>query len=221
MKNIFKDKRGFTLLEILVTVGIVGVLSAVAVPAYNQYKKGTIETAVESDVGNFQKAYMAYNAVNGTYCADFKSAGIQVRDNRNYKQGGAIGFETINPACGGTPADKKDVQVIPESGTCNGDSAATTSQGTTCQGHDTQTVCDAGTNCEWKGNTKGSIATECELSIDQLVMGATTAVSGINKAWAINEEGKIVEGATTDTEVNCPGFAGFEGVFTDPSTHTF
>ena len=100
MKNILMNKKGFTLLEILVTVGIVGVLSAVAVPAYNQYKRGTIETAVESDIGNFQKAYMAFNAINGTYCTTFASAGITIRDGRNYSKNGAIGFAVVNSACG-------------------------------------------------------------------------------------------------------------------------
>ena len=185
MRNLLRNNRGFTLLEILVTVGIVGVLSAVAVPAYNQYKKGTIETAVESDIGNFQKAYMAYNAVNGTYCASFSQAGIKMRDTRNYIKKGAIGFGAVNTDCGGAPATG-DVQEIPESGTC---SIATHTTQATCIG-----ATPAGT---WTGGALGTLNANCELDLDQFKMGATTNVSGIDKIWGINEEGKIGEAEGT------------------------
>ena len=212
MKNILRNNRGFTLLEILVTVGIVGVLSAVAVPAYNQYKKGTIETAIESDIGNFQKAYMAYNAVSGTYCADFETAGIKMRDERNYNKTGAIGFAAVNASCGGTPA-VADVQVIPESGTCAGNTACTANTQAACVAITYGTTTPVA--CTWTGATKGTIQT-CELDIDQLVMGATTNVSGINKGWAINEEGKIIDGVlTTAGDITCPALG---ANFNDSST---
>ena len=195
MRNILRNNRGFTLLEILVTVGIVGVLSAVAVPAYNQYKRGTVETAIESDIGNFQKAYMAFNAVNGSYCSSFTDAGIAVRDGRNYAKNGAIGFNSINIACGGNPANVSDVEYKPaDLGTCTG-TAQTVTTGTAppaCSTHATRAPCDGAAGCTWNSATQGTI-TACELDVDQFRMGATTNVSGIEKIWGINEEGKIGE----------------------------
>ena len=191
MKSILMNKKGFTLLEILVTVGIVGVLSAVAVPAYNQYKRGTIETAVESDIGNFQKAYMAFNAIHGTYCTDFAGAGIKMRDLRNYKKSGIIGFSDINSSCGGTPANALAVQRSGENGTC---SDVTKTKASDCTGswdHDS----DSNTPDEarnWAGTAAGTLS-NCELDVDQFLMGATTNVSAIEKMWAINEEGKIAD----------------------------
>ena len=207
MRNILRNNRGFTLLEILVTVGIVGVLSAVAVPAYNQYKKGTIETAVESDIGNFQKAFMAYNAVNGSYCASFQDAGIRVRDGRNYAKNGAIGFSSINAACGGTPANVTDVEYKPaDLGTCGG-TATTVTTGTAppaCSTYSTSAACGGAAGCSWTSATQGTI-TNCELDVDQMKMGATTNVSGIEKIWGINEEGKIgeAEGSTLVGSADC------------------
>ena len=51
MKNILKNKKGFTLLEVLVTVGILGVLSAIAIPAYKQYKDTANDTACKIGSG--------------------------------------------------------------------------------------------------------------------------------------------------------------------------
>ena len=192
MKNILMNKKGFTLLEILVTVGIVGVLSAVAVPAYNQYKRGTIETAVESDIGNFQKAYMAYNAVNGTYCATFSAAGITVRDGRNYSKKGAIGFNSVTTDCGGTTAiPLANVQYTYTPAACGSLSPSDCNATAGC----TPVAASTGNPASCTGTptlTPGTI-TGCELDVDQFKMGATTNVSGIEKIWGINEEGKIGE----------------------------
>ena len=204
MKNILRNKKGFTLLEILVTVGIVGVLSAVAVPAYNQYKRGTIETAIESDIGNFQKAYMAFNAVNGTYCSSFIQAGINVRDGRNYAKNGAIGFATVNSACGTAPT-VTDVRYLPTSNIPSGGCGSFTSP----------TTCPAARGCTWGGSPavcsgtyqspQAGTITACELDVDQFIIGATTNVSGIEKVWGINEEGKIKDAvASNPGTVTCP-----------------
>ena len=76
MKNILKNKKGFTLLEVLVTIGIVGVLSAIAIPAYNQYKQNANETAVKLEVSSAQKAYLAYDTVENTFCVNLAGAGV-------------------------------------------------------------------------------------------------------------------------------------------------
>ncbi len=76
MKKLLKNKKGFTLLEVLVTIGIVGVLSAIAIPAYNQYKQNANETAVKLEVSSAQKAYLAYEVVENTFCVSLAGAGI-------------------------------------------------------------------------------------------------------------------------------------------------
>ena len=71
-----KNKKGFSLLEVLVTMGIVTVLAGIAIPAYNKYKDGVKDTAVKSDIANGRKAYLAYDAVNNTFCASLEAAGL-------------------------------------------------------------------------------------------------------------------------------------------------
>ena len=58
----------------------------------------------------------------------------------------------------------------------------------------------------WTSATQGDI-TVCELDVDQFIIGATTNVSGIEKVWGINEEGKIKDASGTSITVGtvtCP-----------------
>lgn len=62
-------RRGFTLLELLVVVLIIGVLAAVAIPKFSGTRDKAYLTAMKSDLRNLMTAQESYMADNATYAA--------------------------------------------------------------------------------------------------------------------------------------------------------
>lgn len=61
-----KEKRedGFTLIEILVVILIIGILAAIAVPVFLNQRKKAQDAVLQSDIRQIKLAYQQYNTSN-------------------------------------------------------------------------------------------------------------------------------------------------------------
>ena len=60
-------RRGFTLVEIMVAVAILGILIAVAVPAYQRYQRKAEETQLVNNLRIFSQAFNTFAMKYGTF----------------------------------------------------------------------------------------------------------------------------------------------------------
>ena len=60
------NDKGFTLIELLTVMGIIGILAAIAIPAYAQYKARALDSEAKSHLHNVYLACKGYWTDNGS-----------------------------------------------------------------------------------------------------------------------------------------------------------
>lgn len=55
-----KDQKGFTLIELMIVIAIIGILAAIAIPQFSEYRKRGYNATANSDIKNLYTAAQAY-----------------------------------------------------------------------------------------------------------------------------------------------------------------
>ena len=84
MKKFLRKKRGFTLIELMVVVIIVGILAAVAVPLYRTNVRKAKATEGAALLGAVRTAERVYYAEHNEYTSDKSVLGVNTEGNKYF-----------------------------------------------------------------------------------------------------------------------------------------
>jgi len=70
LSKMIKKNEGFTLIELMIVIAIIGILAAIAIPQFSAYRARSFNAAAESDLRNAATAQEAYYVDSQTYVAN-------------------------------------------------------------------------------------------------------------------------------------------------------
>lgn len=186
-KLIAKTKKGFTLVELMIVVAIIGILAAIAIPNFIKFQARSKQSEAKTNLKGLFQAMKSYYAERDGYGQNFQSVGfIPERGNRYAYTLATTGtYQTRSSTATGTETEPIGIQVdtYKYAGAASAPAPASTNITVALDGAATSAACPGvatGTNGAFCGMATGTVDNDTDF--DQWAVGGsetlTVAVSG-------------------------------------------
>ena len=105
MRNL--AKKGFTLIELMIVVAIIGILAAIAIPNFIKFQARSKQSEVKGNLKGIFTSQRSYLQEHDTYGGDFRSIGYAPERNNRYA------FSMGSNTAGGASEQRRNVDIAP------------------------------------------------------------------------------------------------------------